>query len=491
MKAILLIHGYSTEGKDKKVEEIYGSLPAQLRKVFGAGVVKELNLSRWISLNNGIKLDDVSFAMDRALKSQYRKLLRDGFHVIIHSTGALVVRNWIRLFSPKPSPIQNIVHLAGANFGSGLAHVGQGPLLRWKNKIGGTGIGERILNELELGSSKTIDLHRHFIQDGSRIFEDYEVQEHCVIGSQTLPALKAVPIRYLKEDSSDNTVRTSAGNLNFNYVRVEPTEDASTKRVSDVLKVIKQRMNDEALSVDFYQPDLSGLACNRREIPFCVAYETAHFGEDIGIVYGGKNRAQIMKLIKTALLTEPGASAYDRTVAVFRREHQKTFTRAAKLKNSVMAKLRSGLLEWNRHTQYEGHAQLIFRLRDQFGNDVEHFDITFVSAKSGAKQENRIEQLIEDRHVNRVNPGTVTYYLRTQKFKGGKWTERLDKMAAVDMEITGHEPQSEDIAYVPLSLSLTKEQVKTVVQTFKTTIIDVTLLRLPKNRVFAIQKAKK
>ena len=65
MDPILLIHGYSTEGKDSTPRQIYGTLPAELRKRFGRGVIREINLSRWISLSDGVSLDDVSFAMDR------------------------------------------------------------------------------------------------------------------------------------------------------------------------------------------------------------------------------------------------------------------------------------------------------------------------------------------------------------------------------------------------------------------------------------------
>ena len=73
-----------------------------------------------------------------------RALLQSGFHVVIHSTGALVVRNWIRLFRRRPSPIANLVHLAGANFGSGLAHLGQGQAARWGRLIfQGVGRGAR------------------------------------------------------------------------------------------------------------------------------------------------------------------------------------------------------------------------------------------------------------------------------------------------------------------------------------------------------------
>ena len=71
MDPILLIHGYSSEGEDNTVKQIYGSMPSDLRRLFGRGAVREINLSRWISLSDGVSLDDVSFAMDRALKAEH------------------------------------------------------------------------------------------------------------------------------------------------------------------------------------------------------------------------------------------------------------------------------------------------------------------------------------------------------------------------------------------------------------------------------------
>ena len=157
----------------------------------------------------------------------------------------------------NPSPINNLIHLAGANFGSGLAHIGQGQLSRWKNMFAGTGVGSRILNELEFGSWKTIDLHRHFLEPGNDIYHDYQVQEFCIIGSQTLTPLRALPIRYLKEDSSDNTVRTSAGNLNFNYLQLTPGAKAYALSVDEINEIITKRMENKFIHDNWYDHDLT------------------------------------------------------------------------------------------------------------------------------------------------------------------------------------------------------------------------------------------
>ncbi len=481
MEPILLIHGYSSEGKNNSAKEIYGSLPSELRKRYGYKSVFELNLSRWISLNDGITLDDVSYAMDRALRSEYQHLLDTGFNIVIHSTGALVVRNWIKNHSPKPSPVNKLVHLAGANFGSGLAHIGKGQLSRWGRLIfGGTGRGLQILNELEFGSWKTLDMHLSFLQPGEDIYDDYQIQEFCVNGSQTLPALRMVPIRYVKEDSADNTVRTSACNLNYNYIHITPRANVLKLKHKTVKGLISKRKDNTSVDNRHYDYDLNGLCRNRREIPYAVAYETAHFGEEIGIVSGSKNRASVMPLIHAALTTRTTDLAYSQTVERYKEINAKTFERASKLESS--------LLEWNKQAQYEGHAQLIFRIRDQYGRGVEHFDVTIKSVNPSSDN-TRLEKMIEDDHCNGQHKGTMTFYLRTQEFKGKKWHETLNKVADVDIEITGFQPESDDICFIPLNIQLSADQVREIIQSFRTTIVDVELWRLPSENVFYISKS--
>ena len=481
MLPILLIHGYSSEGASNTVDQIYGTLPADLRQAFGPDAVLELNLSRWISLSDGIALDDVSFAMDRALKSEFGSLLSGGFHVVIHSTGALVVRNWIKLFSPKPCPIVNLVHLAGANFGSGLAHIGRGQLARWTRALQGTGRGVKVLNELEFGAWKTIDLHRHFLEEGCDMYRDYQVQEFCIIGSQTLKALRHIPIRYVKEDSSDNTVRTSAGNLNFNYIAVFPKEDSLAIDKSQLRSLIDQRLDGEHLESEAYDFDLSGIAESRPAVPYAIAFETAHFGEDIGIVTGSQNRKAVVPLVCEALRTPYDESEYGEKAIRFESERVKTFKSASKLKGS--------LLEWDKRKQYEGHAQLVFRLRDQFGVGVRHFDVT-LNSQGGGRSRQRLEAMIEDKHLNKQHPGTITFYLRTQSFDAdsGEWVELLDSVATLQLEITAHEADTDELDFVPLRLRLTPTQVRKMIQSFRTTIVDITMLRLPSEKVFSIQK---
>src|ERR1035441_10566592 len=88
MEPIVLIHGYSAESKDMTpaaIASIYGSLPKSLKQIYGGNAVVEIDLSRYISLEDGITVDDISRALDRALKTDFVKLLQGRFHVIIRS----------------------------------------------------------------------------------------------------------------------------------------------------------------------------------------------------------------------------------------------------------------------------------------------------------------------------------------------------------------------------------------------------------------------
>jgi len=340
------------------------------------------------------------------------------------------------------------VHLAGANFGSGLAHIGQGQLSRWKNIIlQGTGVGNRILTELEFAVWKTRDLHQFFLQLGNDIYQVYQVQEFCIIGSQALSILRSIPIRYVKEASSDNTVRTSAGNLNFNYIPVTPVAKSFKLTVTSLLNLTKKRLDNRLVSDSYYDYDLSYLSKSRQAIPFAIAYDTAHSGKDIRIVSGKNNRRAILPLIKSALTTPYQPKAYEKAAERFNRMTHRIFERVALLSNS--------LLEWDKQSQYDAHAQLIFRIRDQFDNAVEDFDI-----------------------------------LRTMEFNkcGKHWRNSLADIAPVNIEISGTESESDEIAYLPLTMSLSNDELMTVIEGFKTTIIDITLLRLPSDEVFKIEK---
>jgi len=491
MEPIVLIHGYSAESKKTdppSITAIYGTLPQALRDEYGRPAVVEIDLSRYITLEDGLTIDDISRALDRALRDDFPHLLRGAFHVIIHSTGALVIRNWIRRFSPKPSPIRKLIYLAGANFGSGWAHIGKGQLAQWARFVfqGGAERGVQVLDALELGSDWTLDLHLHFLQPGHTMTGDYQVQEHAIIGTQADVSWFPIPIRYAKEDGSDGVVRVSACNVNFNYVRFGPTAGAlelSWKQAAQELGRHRERQKDRTAYYEIKRTSQPGVA-GRPVVPWAIPYQCAHSGDQMGIVTGSKPRAQVMRLLRLAL--ETPAADWSSLVAAYQKETNDTYDRA--LTGQAPAWWKKWIDE--PRAQYDPHAQVIFRIRDQDGRPVPHYDIFFDSVQSKRDPSRSINTLFEDKHVNERSPHIILFYLRTDEFVAARkrWVPRVPEVNGCYLEVSAVEPETGEILYLPMRFEFSAGQLNNWLQGHRTTVIDVELLRLPSPAVYMLKQ---
>ncbi len=511
MEPILFIHGYSAESEKSDlpaVKSIYGkqnatpnlNLPDALRAALGAGApdVFEIDLSRYVSLDDGVNLDDIARALQLTLEADFPHLLAPitGFNAIVHSTGALVVRNWIRLFSPKPSPLRRLIYLAGANFGSGWAHIGKGQLAQWARYVfqHGAEAGIKVLDALELGSEETLDLHHSFLMEGSTMARSYEVREAVVIGSQPHVSWFEVPIRYAKEDGSDGVVRVSASNVNFHYLRLAAQQGAhelGPGKIDDYLADFRNRTPDLRSYYEIVETSRPGDA-NRPEIPLAIPFQASHSGDETGIVGGAAPRAQVLRLLKAALTTAP--ADWQTLVESFTDETRDT------LKRVVNFNAPKWWQKWifNTCKQYDGHSQVIFRLRDQDGRPVEHFDIFFNSVSGKRDQSLPFNNLIEDKHLNTRNGNTFVLYLRTSTYQGklsdtdvpdplnNQWVLRVPQVNGCSLEISALEPDTNRVRYLPMRFDFTAEELTSWLVPHRTTVIDVELLRLPQREVYLI-----
>jgi hypothetical protein len=121
-------------------------------------------------------------------------------------------------------------------------------------------------------------------------------------------------------------------------------------------------------------------------------------------------------------------------------------------------------------------------------------DIFFVS-EQGAKGTVPIQSIIEHTSVSGIAPNVITFYVRTQKFdrRAKGWVDQLASVSDFELEITAIEPaaptQNPLISYLPLRMPLSGKQVKSLIQPHRTTIIDVTLLRLPSPDLYQLIKS--
>src|SRR4051812_16736226 len=358
MEPVLLVHGYSAEGSKSDpsdVARIFGALPDGLRTALPGPPILDVNISRYISLDDGVDLEDITLAFDRVLKKDFPKLYSDGFNAIIHSTGALVLRNWVRRCSPQnqPSPCRRIIHLAGANLGSGWSHIGETLLAKWLRYIGEGGAerGLAVLDGLELGSNWALDLHRHFLQPGNEMLADYKVMEFSIIGSQPPPANMLIPFRYGKEDGSDGVVRVAASNLNYHYVRISPSLPPEEINWEEAVEFSKRTVDASAVGdlADFTNADsifagnyysifeeclpgeishriMGAAGAVRPVVPFAIPYHCAHFTEDMGIVSGTHTRVEVLDLIRQAL-TCNDTEHYAQLVDIFNDRTEATYAK--------------------------------------------------------------------------------------------------------------------------------------------------------------------
>jgi len=487
-KPLLLLHGFGAESKTSKDESIkksYEDLTERLKSMHQEFEIHEINLTRWLSLDDGVGLTDVSRAFQRALEDdQYEHLMQTGCDVFTHSTGALVVRDWIRRYSPKPCKINKIIHFAPALFGSGLAHVGRVQLARWGRYIfQGTPPGEAFLNTLEFGTHPTLDLHLHFLQEGNSMIDDYKVREYSIIGSQVPKKFRQVPVRYLKEDGSDCTVRVPAANPNFIYLKVDPNQAAQDLSFKTVKSRQKQSIRAHLRDDPYYDITVKSFpeGEGREVAPFGIPFQTAHI-QKRGLFSGEDAWGEVFPFLESALNGTTTSAGYRRVGQEFSDLTDQTYDKAKQL--------RGELLEWNPKLQYEPHAMLVFRVRDQDGKPVEDVDINF-ETKGARRSDQEFSKLIEHTHGNKQYSGTFTFFLRVGRFveEGDeiRVDDRLQHLKEVSLEITAQEPKSKDnIVYLPLRVDFSPEQIQEIIRPHGTTVVDINLSRVPSNDVFTV-----
>lgn len=207
MRKIVIVHGWSDDSKS------FRRLSSQLASWFGSPPL-QIHLADWISLQNDVTYPDLVEAMDRAWLGLNLPRTPRSVDIVTHSTGALVVRDWMtRFFAPETVPIMRFLMLAPANFGSPLAHTGQSFIGRvikgWNKFIFQT--GTQVLKGLELGSPYTVQLaQRDLFDPVNTWYGPGKVLATVLVGNTGYSGIEAIA----NEDGGDGTVRISTANLN-------------------------------------------------------------------------------------------------------------------------------------------------------------------------------------------------------------------------------------------------------------------------------------
>ena len=227
---IVLVHGYSdtSRGYDKWCELL------QARGYQGTTI----HLVDYISLSNEITIKDIAEGFDRALRVRAGLKADEPFDAIVHSTGMLVVREWLTTYARRSSRLKHLIGLAPATFGSPMAHKGRswlGGIFKGGKDLGPDFLeaGDLVLSGLELGSRYTWRLAElDLLPDGPAVYGPTSRTPYpfIFVGLKDYGWLK----RAVTEPGTDGTVRWAGVGFDSRKVTVDLTIDPAagdTKRI--------------------------------------------------------------------------------------------------------------------------------------------------------------------------------------------------------------------------------------------------------------------
>ncbi|MEO1583965.1 MAG: hypothetical protein AAFR96_05250 [Planctomycetota bacterium] len=368
----------------------------------------DVMLGRYVSLDDHVTIGDLANGLDRALK---RLLPPAGeeYHFITHSTGALVVRDWLRRhYRPRANSakVGNVVMLAGPQYGSRLAHLGRSMLakIKW---FGDT--GDEVLRGLELGSPLQWDLADELLKKGP-IGPKGDARLFCITGdSFRTGTIASRVVAASAETGSDGTVRTSAANLNLSRfrVRLSPSyrydSDDKEDRVTYDAQVADVSMSEPShflVLPSYYHSDdrTSGNRGIMRSITSNATPETSDSLAAIVACLAVKTPTAYKKLTREDAKATEGhfqPSGFAHT--------EKAAKAADKAQHADRGKRNRKIF-----------SQLQFRFRTDTGEPVNDFRFEMIATKNGERLHTRT---IAHVHVNKRHPNHVTFFLDHNHFE--------------------------------------------------------------------------
>jgi pimeloyl-ACP methyl ester carboxylesterase len=219
-RQVLIVHGWSDDSTS-----FYPLARFLGKHGFEA---QTLWLGDYISMEDDVRVQDVAIRMAEVIDQRIAQgELQPAFDMIVHSTGGLVVRAWLTTKyygQAERCPVQRLVMLAPANYGSKLAAIGKSMLGRLvKGFRHGFHTGTSMLNDLELASPFQWELAQRDVLvapggDAARYYGEDRVWPFVIVGTRGYTGLLR---QIANENGSDGTVRVCAANLNARGVTID------------------------------------------------------------------------------------------------------------------------------------------------------------------------------------------------------------------------------------------------------------------------------
>lgn len=433
-RPLLILHGWSGSSDSLK------SLSSLLK---GSGFkVVDIWLAGYLSMNDEITIQDLGQAMGKALKSKGISEKHHSFDVIVHSTGGIVVRQYLIhyfLDAPQRCPIKHLVMLAPANFGSPLASIGKSMIGRlrhgwnWNHLLQA---GTRILDALELGSPITWQMaESDLFNPNNKIFIPKHIYTTILTGTDAYPKFKGI----FHENGSDGTVYVSTANLNAKYIKL----------------VFKNPKGHEVeMQKHYYEP-----------IAFGVLPNLNHSS----ITKPKKDSGLMQTLIKS--LEIKNIHQYQEHIKELNKLSEDTFNKRRENK------------------KYHQYQHVVTRVHDQFKEKIEYYFLEFF------QETDKTDYIMQEVHSEILEK--VRTYSRDRSYRSFLFDatdmkkEILDKGKRVDMSLCAaalsknifyHDPQD--------YLTVVSQKDGTLLDPNTTLLLDIELPRIQHDNVFKFKKVE-
>ena len=210
---IVIIHGWSDSADSFK------PLARWLAREGLARSIREIRLGDNITLDDDVNFTDLSTALEKAGKDADLPRRERSVDVIVHSTGALVIRDWMAGLQ-RANPVRRLLMLAPANFGSPLAHTGRsiiGRVFKGFNSERRFQTGTHILDGLEMASPYSRQLAARDLFGNRTVFGAGKVLCTVLVGTSGYTGISAVA----NKPGTDGTVYVCTANLNAAKLTVD------------------------------------------------------------------------------------------------------------------------------------------------------------------------------------------------------------------------------------------------------------------------------
>jgi hypothetical protein len=472
---IVLVHGWSATHT-----RTYGDLGPRLEADSRAGrlptlTVRDVYLGKYVSFSNEVRLEDISRAFEAAVQRELARDLARGerLAVITHSTGGPVIRDWWHRYyrsRSRPCPMQHLIMLAPANFGSALAQLGKTRIADLKASIvDGVDPGVGVLDWLEHGSPEAWALNEAWIQDPRDPASDPVPLYQFVLTGQTIDRRLYDHVNsYTGEPGSDGVVRVAAANLNATYLK------------------LTQESQDENTTAESTLRLKAGVPVSAPKTAFALIRGRAHANAARGILRSIAMDGR-----------HPTYSAIVRCLRVRRAGDYRTLSDAFERENAVVRNREryetSGRLLRHEHFT-DAHGLIIARVRDDDGYVPERLDFKFTATRNNP--DGLPSGMIVDTQRNRRSPGTLTFYLNADAGLGSPRIRNrastvvrrtLPGLSALGIQIFPR-PRDAYVGHAIGQLGATRHNLNTLVLRDRTLLLDIELKRIVRSGTFELTK---